>query len=174
MGIHNLKGAKFLESLGFSRVILSREAKLEDIKHIKENTKLEIEYFVQGALCVAFSGNCYLSSLKNGNSGNRGKCLQLCRLPYTAIANNKEIRKGYFLSPSDLCLIENLEMLSKAGITSFKIEGRLKRASYIAQTVKSYRKAIDYLEENKKLDFKKEIEEIKAIFSRGNLTQMPI
>ncbi len=167
MGIHNLKGAKVLEKLGFKRIVLSRETKLEDIKDIRENTNLEIEYFVQGALCVAFSGNCYLSSLKNGNSGNRGRCLQLCRLPYTAIVNDKEINKAYYLSPSDLCLIENLDLLIKAGVSSFKIEGRLKRASYIAQTVKSYRKAIDCLNDGVKFDVKKEIENMRAIFSRG-------
>ena len=80
MGVHNLKGAKLIEEFGFSRVVLSRETTLEDIKQIAQNTKLEIEYFVQGALCVAFSGNCYLSSILHGQSGNRGKCLQLCRL----------------------------------------------------------------------------------------------
>ena len=87
MGVHNLEGAKVLEKLGFSRVVLSRETKLSDIKAIKENTHLEIEYFVQGALCVAFSGNCYLSAIENNASGNEGKCLQLCRLPYTLLKN---------------------------------------------------------------------------------------
>ena len=95
MGIHNLDGALFAEKLGFSRIVLSRETKLEDIKLIKQHTNLEIEYFVQGALCVAFSGNCYLSSLEKNLSGNEGKCLQLCRLPFT---NNQTGETKYYLS----------------------------------------------------------------------------
>ncbi len=157
MGIHNLDGAKFLEKLGYKRVILSREAKLEDIIDIKNNTKLEIEYFVQGALCVCFSGNCYLSSIKDGNSGNRGKCHQLCRLKYKF--NGKS---GYFLSPKDLCLIDNLQALIDAGISSFKIEGRLKRPSYVATCIKAYRLALSGK------DTKQALSDIQKCFSRGD------
>lgn len=89
LGVHNLYGAKVAEKAGFSRVVLSREAKLEDIIEIKNNTNLEIEYFVQGALCIAFSGNCYLSSKEQGASGNRGLCKQMCRLPYRAEVQGK-------------------------------------------------------------------------------------
>ena len=168
LGIHNLYGAKILEKLGFSRVVLSRETKLEDIKEIAKNTNLEIEYFVHGALCVAFSGNCYLSSFKFGESGNRGRCLQLCRLPYTANYKGK-IKEGYFLSPSDLCLINNLKTLIDAGVTSFKIEGRLKRAGYVARTIYSYKKALSFLDKN--FDTKEEIEHLKIAFSRGDFNE---
>ena len=91
MGIHNLEGALVAEKLGFSRIVLSRETTIKDIEEIHKNTNLEIEYFVQGALCVAFSGNCYLSSLENNASGNEGKCLQFCRLPYQNSLTNESM-----------------------------------------------------------------------------------
>ncbi len=146
MGVHNLLGAKMLEEMGISRVVLSRETKLEDIKLIKQNTNLEIEYFVQGALCVAFSGNCYLSSLNNNKSGNRGECAQLCRLKYSAFCDGKEVNAGYLLSTADLCLIKNLQLLIDAGVTSFKIEGRLRRYGYIAESVKTYSNVLHNLQ----------------------------
>ena len=167
MGIHNVDGARFAKSLGFSRVVLSREATLQDIIQIKQETGLEIEYFVQGALCVAFSGNCYFSALEHNQSGNRGKCLQLCRLPYTAYLDNKNVGSGYLLSARDLCLMPNIEELINAGVDSFKIEGRLRRAGYVAQSVASYRSAIDSLSQNKQFDLNSEIDKLKRVFSRG-------
>ncbi|MBR1984602.1 MAG: U32 family peptidase, partial [Clostridia bacterium] len=127
MGIHSLEGAKIAKELGFSRIVLSRETSLEDIKNIKENCDIEIEYFVHGALCVCFSGNCYLSSLSFNESGNRGRCLQPCRLPITALNDKEEVNKGYLLSTTDLCLIKNLKTLYDIGVCSLKIEGRLRR-----------------------------------------------
>lgn len=145
MGIHNLEGAKFAKKLGFSRIVLSRETKLEDIKLIKKHTNLEIEYFVQGALCVAFSGNCYLSSLEKNLSGNEGKCLQLCRLPFT---NNLTSETKYYLSARDLCLIDNLKELIDAGVCSFKIEGRMRHAGYVATATNVYKSAINLIKTN--------------------------
>ena len=168
MGIHNLAGAKVLEQLGFKRVVLARETKLEDIKLIKTHTKLEIEYFAQGALCVAFSGNCYLSSIKNGNSGNRGKCLQLCRLPYQVYDGERMLGAGYYLSAKDLCLMKRLPELAEAGVDCLKIEGRLKRASYVAQVTRSYRQALDNF---KALDISKEKACISELFSRGEFNE---
>lgn len=161
MGIHNLEGAKFLESQGFKRVVLSRETPLEEIKRIHEGTNLEIEYFVQGALCVAFSGNCYLCSLLTGNSGNRGKCQQFCRLPY-----KMGTKEGYFLSAKDFCMLPALKELADAGVTSFKIEGRARRPAYIAGTVSIYKKAVN---NNFKFD-EKDILELKKLFNRGDYT----
>lgn len=138
-GVCNAEGAKFAESLGFSRVVLSREATIEEIKKIKAETNLEIEYFVHGALCVAFSGKCLMSSFINGGSGNRGRCLQPCRLFYTEKTTGKQ---GYLLSTSDLCLAENLKELYNAGISSFKIEGRLRRPEYVFKTVSTYKKIV--------------------------------
>jgi len=170
LGIHNLYGAKVAEQLGFSRIVLSRETKLEDIKQIHENTNLEIEYFVQGALCVAFSGNCYLSSLEKQKSGNEGKCLQLCRLPYTNSLTNET---AYNLSAKDLSLLENMQELIDAGVTSFKIEGRLKHAGYCAVTTKTYKQAIEKIKLN---EFSKDfITEnsilLRQTFSRGEFNK---
>ncbi len=168
MGIHNLSGAQVLEKLGFKRVVLARETKLTDIKLIRAHTNLEIEYFVQGALCVAFSGNCYLSSLKNGNSGNRGKCLQLCRLPYQVYEGEKLLTTGYYLSAKDLCLMQRLPELIAAGVDCLKIEGRLKRASYVAQVVRSYRQALD---DFRATDIEQEKAKISELFSRGDFNE---
>lgn len=168
MGVHNLAGARVLEKLGFKRVVLSRETSLEDIKQIKNNTNLEIEYFVQGALCVGFSGNCYLSSVLNCKSGNRGECLQLCRLRYSAFDNNKFLKDGYLLSPTDLCLLSKIKELVSSGVTSFKIEGRLKRESYVALTVSVYKKAINHLENQ---NFFEDENKLKKIFNRGEFNK---
>ena len=171
LGIHNLYGAKVAEQLGFTRIVLSRETKLEDIKLIHENTNLEIEYFVQGALCVAFSGNCYLSSLEKQKSGNEGKCLQLCRLPYS---NNKTNETAYYLSARDLSLLENIEELISAGVTSFKIEGRLKHPGYCGVTTQIYKEAINRL---KLKNFSKSFIEdsytnLRQTFSRGEFNKL--
>ncbi len=166
MGVHNYDGAKFLEELGFKRVVLSRETTLDDIKQIHEKTNLEIEYFVQGALCVAFSGNCYLSSIENNASGNRGECLQLCRLKYSALCNDREVKNGYLLSPSDLCLIKKLKDLENAGVCSLKIEGRLRRGAYVAQTIDSYKRALF-----NGANLNKEIDLLKKVFNRGDYNQ---
>ncbi len=140
MGIHNLEGAKFVERLGFKRIVLSREALFEDIKKIKENTSLEVEYFVHGALCVSFSGGCLLSSMMTGTSGNRGLCKQPCRLCYESSLSGES---KYYLSPADQCLINKLKDLEKLGIDSLKIEGRLKAPHYVGEVVKCYRNALD-------------------------------
>ena len=168
MGVHNLSGAQFLQDFGFKRVVLARETKLEDIKLIRQQTNLEIEYFAQGALCVAFSGNCYLSSLKNGNSGNRGKCLQLCRLPYQVYDGANLINAGYYLSAKDLCLMQRLPELQAAGVDCLKIEGRLKRASYVAQVTRSYRQALDDFQHVNVADEKRKI---STLFSRGDFNE---
>lgn len=167
MGIHNLNGAKVAEKLGFSRIVLSRETSLEDIKEIKNNTNLEIEYFVQGALCVAFSGNCYLSALEKNASGNEGKCLQLCRLPYENSLNNET---SYYLSTRDLSLLENLKTLIDAGVTSFKIEGRMRHAGYTATATNIYKTALEKIKYNTfSKDFLSEAEEeLKITYSRGS------
>lgn len=141
LGVHNAYGAVQAEKFGFKRVVLSRETKLCDIREIREKTNLEIEYFVQGALCVAFSGNCYLSAKECGASGNRGECKQLCRLPYVAELDGKKF-EGYLLSAKDLCLANSLFDLISAGVTSIKIEGRLRRSEYVGTAVRAYREIL--------------------------------
>ncbi|MDR1939395.1 MAG: U32 family peptidase, partial [Clostridiales bacterium] len=135
-GVHNVYGAKLLEEAGAHRVVLARETELCDILKIKENTGLEVEAFVHGALCVSFSGACLLSSITTGASGNRGACAQPCRRYYTAEGGG-----GYLLSPKDLCLLERLDALKS--IDAIKIEGRLKRPEYVAEMTRLYRKAVD-------------------------------
>ena len=142
MGICNLAGAKYVEKLGFSRVVLARETPLEEIKSIKKNTNLEIEYFVQGALCVCFSGNCFLSSYLCDASGNRGKCKQLCRLPYEFLKNGKVLKSGYLLSAKDFNMSKKLSVLKDAGVDVLKIEGRARRPFYVGEVTKQYALAL--------------------------------
>ena len=162
-GVHNLPGALAAQKMGFKRIVLSRETTLEDIKDIKKHTTLELEFFVQGALCSSFSGNCYISSFASGDSGNRGRCAQLCRLKYTT----SDKKEGYLMSTKDLCLLDKLKILSDAGIDSFKIEGRLRRAGYVATATKVYREAIDNLG-SKNYNFESAKLELKKVFCRGN------
>lgn len=159
MGFHNLEGVRFAKELGFSRVVLSRETPLEEIKRIKQNCDIEIEYFVQGALCVSFSGNCYLSAKQCGASGNRGKCKQLCRLPYEFFDGDKKIKEGYLLSAKDFCMAERLNDLKEAGVDAIKIEGRARRPFYVGVATREYRAALD----GKRADF----EALQLAFNRN-------
>ena len=159
MGIHNLEGVRQVEKLGFKRVVLARETPLSEIKRIRENSSIEIEYFVQGALCVSFSGNCYLSSYLFDASGNRGKCKQLCRLPYRLKYQDEVLKYGYLLSAKDFCMIDRLQDLQDAGVTSLKIEGRARRPYYVGVATKMYRNALDGLDYDK--------DDIKLGFNRG-------
>ena len=143
MTIHNLDGVLEAKKLGFSRVILSRETSLSDIEHICKYSNIEIEAFIHGALCISYSGQCLFSSLVGSRSGNRGKCAQACRLPYELLENNKVIDKGYLLSPRDMCGLEYVPSLIEAGVSSFKIEGRMKNPEYVAIVTRIYRKYID-------------------------------
>ncbi|MBR2908882.1 MAG: U32 family peptidase [Clostridia bacterium] len=159
MGIHNLEGVKEIEKYGFKRVVLARETPLEEIKRIRQNSKVEIEYFAQGALCVSLSGNCYLSSYLLNASGNRGKCKQLCRLPYTLLKNNKPLSCGYLLSAKDFNMINQLKKLKDAGVDVLKIEGRARRPFYVGATTREYYNALNNLKinhENIKLAFNRE------------------
>ena len=149
MTVHNLAGVQDLAKAGFSRVVLSRELDINEIKNIKENTNTEIEVFIHGALCISYSGQCLFSSIVGGRSGNRGLCAQPCRLPYDLIdSKENKIDSGYLLSPRDLCGIDFLPDLVRAGIDCFKIEGRLKSPEYVGTVTRIYRKYIDYIYEN--------------------------
>ena len=124
LSAHNLECVEELSKLGFSRVVLARELTFDEIKYICDNTTTEIEIFSHGALCVCYSGQCLMSSMIGDRSGNRGKCAQPCRLPYSLLKNDDEIAKGYLLSPKDLCSLELLKELPN--VVSLKIEGRMK------------------------------------------------
>jgi putative protease len=142
---YHLDRIKFLEKAGFSRIILARELSLREIKEIRKHTKVELEMFVHGSICVSFSGQCYFSQALSGRSANRGNCQQVCRLPFSLLdGNGAELAKDkYLLSPKDLNLINHLEELANSGITSFKIEGRLKDAAYVINVVAKYRAELD-------------------------------
>lgn len=146
MTAHNLQGVLELQRLGFKRVVLSRELSLQEIEYICKNTNVEIEVFVHGALCISYSGQCLFSSMVGGRSGNRGKCAQPCRLPYKLLENDKEIDKGHLLSTRDLCGLDCIPDLIKAGVTCLKIEGRMKNPEYVATVTRIYRKYIDLAE----------------------------
>lgn len=141
MSVYNLAGVEELKKLGFSRVVLARELSLNEIKYICDNTDMEIEIFIHGALCVCYSGQCLMSSMIGDRSGNRGKCAQPCRMIYELIKNEDSCGKGYFLSPKDLCTIDYISNLPN--VTSLKIEGRMKSPEYVATVVSSYRKVLD-------------------------------
>ena len=136
MSIMSPSGAKAAEQMGFKRIVLPREMSLDEIGEIRENTSLELELFVHGALCMSVSGQCYLSSMIGSRSGNRGLCAQPCRLPFTAGGN-----ATHALSLKDLSLVGELDKL--VGITSLKIEGRMKRPEYVSAAVSAVKKAID-------------------------------
>ena len=142
MGIHNLEGAKYLNKYDIKRIVLARETPLSEVKRIKDNSAFELEYFVQGALCVSFSGNCYLSSYLFNASGNRGRCKQLCRLPYTLTKDGKKIKSGYLLSAKDFNMTGKLSDLKKAGVDVLKIEGRARRPFYVATATREYFNAL--------------------------------
>ena len=142
--IHNLEGVKFIEKLGLKRVVLARETSIDLIKEIKENTNIELEVFIHGALCISYSGECLMSSLIGGRSGNKGTCAQSCRMKYSFMHEGKKINKDdYLLSTKDLNTLNNIDKLIDIGIDSLKIEGRMKSKEYVYLVTKLYRKAID-------------------------------
>ena len=188
----NKEAAKFWYDQGFKRVVLGRETTINEIKEIRKKVpKLEIETFVHGAMCMAYSGRCFLSKLFVNRSANQGDCVQPCRWEYdiTSLKSKVESRKdkyfikakghdevlelveeehgSYILNSNDMCLIKRLDELAKAGISSFKIEGRAKSVYYLACIVGSYRRAIDLIQENKKTR-KQKNRELEFLFQELN------
>ena len=189
LSVHNLDGVLKLQEMGFSRVVLSRELSLQEIEHICKNSKVEIEVFVHGALCISYSGQCLFSSMIGGRSGNRGQCAQPCRLPYDLISSNTDIissklksskdsshhtiDKGYLLSPRDLCGLDYLPELIKAGVSCLKIEGRMKTPEYVATVTRIYRKYLDIALNSKfdKLtDISTDKHDLLQVFNRGGFS----
>ena len=160
MSVHTPKAAQLLYSLGFERVVLAREMSRSEIKEVVDSCSVETEVFVHGALCMCVSGQCCLSAMIGGRSGNRGRCAQPCRLPF-AVPNGT----GFDLSLKDNCLIDKLSELSQIGVSSAKIEGRMKRPEYVAAAAAAYRHAADlgYADQ-------KETERLQAVFSRNGFT----
>ncbi len=156
MVCHNAEGVRELLALGFKRVVLARELSLPEIRSVIEETGAETEVFVHGAHCMSVSGNCYMSAMIGGRSGNRGLCAQPCRLDW------KLNGKNYALSLKDLSYVEHMRELADAGVTSFKIEGRMKRAEYVAAAVTACRKALAGEEPD--------METLRSVFSRSGFT----
>lgn len=193
--IFGIGGAKMAKKLGYSRVVLAREMDINEIKQVCENSSIETEVFVHGALCFCFSGQCQLSRSFGGRSGNQGVCAQPCRLPYKLVGRNSKkgektppsdknslesqiefaeknsFERKYHLSPKDLSLIDHLDELIKIGVNSLKVEGRLKSPEYVATVTRIYRKYIDeFCENGKYVISDDDREDLLQIFNRGNFT----
>ena len=164
-------GIEFVKRQGVERVIVARELSTQDIRQITERTDVPIEVFVHGALCVSYSGQCLTSESLGRRSANRGQCAQACRLPYELVVDGKEKDlgdKAYLLSPQDLAAHDLLDDLTGLGVCSFKIEGRLKSAHYVAATTQTYRAAIDAVAEHRTFRLTREQElDLAQTFSRG-------
>lgn len=188
MTVYDKSGVKLLEDMGFKRVVLARELDLKKVSEIVQGTELEVEIFVHGALCVCYSGQCLMSSVIGGRSGNRGRCAQPCRLPYRLLgsASDKSDVKNkpqkYLLSPKDICSIDFIDDIVLSGVSSLKIEGRMKSPEYVATVVRIYRKYLDLaqsradnLVDGRVMDGKPVVDEkdrhdILQIFNRGGFS----
>lgn len=158
MSVHTPAGARLLKAAGLSRIVLAREMSLKEIGEVCESVDIETEVFIHGALCMSVSGQCYLSGMLGTRSGNRGACAGTCRLPFSLHGKRDE----YALSLKDLCAQKQLAALREAGVTSLKIEGRMKRPEYVAAAASAYRDALD----GKSGDF----DTLRAVFSRSGFT----
>ncbi len=178
MSITDAEGVAFAESLGIERIVVGRELSIEEISQIGAKTSIEIEAFVHGALCVSYSGQCFSSEAWGGRSANRGQCAQACRLPYGLLVDGKIQQQGdmnYLLSPQDLMALGQVPQLIQAGVSCFKIEGRLKGPEYVLSTISAYRYAVDrawdaHLSQNPLKDTEPAEEQrrrLAQVFSRG-------
>lgn len=170
MSVSNASGASFLQEQGASRIVTARELSFAEIRDIYDQTGIEIESFIHGALCYCYSGQCLMSSMLGGRSGNRGRCAQPCRLAYEvqdAYGNIRHKKEKYPLSPKDLCTIELLPQLCEAGIYSFKMEGRMKQLSYAAGVTEIYRHYLDLYEADP-AHYRVEKKDLDALMQLGN------
>ena len=179
--ITNYRAAKFWEKCGAKRIVLARELSIYEIREIRDKVSLELECFVHGAICISYSGRCYISSFLTHRSGNRGECTNSCRWNYVLMEEKREgkylpvyenSRGTYVLSSRDLCMIEHLDKLADAGVDSFKIEGRMKGINYVAGVAKTYREAIDSLGNRPYTVRDQWLEELSMFSSRGYTTGM--
>ncbi|MEG0806484.1 MAG: U32 family peptidase [Lachnospiraceae bacterium] len=170
MSICNTEGARLMHELGASRIVTARELSLGEIRKIHEEVPIEIESFIHGALCYCYSGQCLMSSMLGGRSGNRGRCAQPCRLPYETLDSSGSIRmkKSNILSPKDMCTIELLPQLLESGIFSLKIEGRMKQTNYAAGVVAMYRNYLDLYLEHGAEQYHVNPEDYRTLLNYGN------
>ena len=170
---YNVEGVDVMEEIGFDRIVLARELNIDEITDICKNTDKEIEVFVHGALCISYSGQCLMSSIIGGRSGNRGRCAGTCRLPYQMcnLDNGNIIEKGYLLSSKDVCTLDILPQLIESGIKSLKIEGRMKSPEYVSIVTSIYRKYIDlYYSNNEYIVQEEDRKALMQIFNRGGFS----
>lgn len=179
--ITNYRTARFWEGMGAKRLVLSRELTIEEIRRIRDEVTVELECFVHGAICISYSGRCYISSFLANRSGNRGECTNSCRWNYTLMEETREgqhfpvhedDRGTYILSSRDLCMIEHLDKLADAGVDSFKVEGRMKGINYVAGVTKTYREAVDSLGTRPYRVEERWLRELSMFSSRGYTTGM--
>ena len=170
MTVTGVEAARLFSGYGVTRMVMARELSLNEMKRIREETGMELETFVHGALCYCYSGQCLFSSMLGGRSGNRGRCAQPCRLPYEVydVKRKKIACEPFVLSPKDLCTIEDLPKLAESGIFSFKIEGRMKQAEYAAGVVSVYRKYMDRYFEYGAKDYHVSKEDMQKLYDFGN------
>lgn len=169
MHLHNQAGVEFAKKIGMKRAVIARETPIEEIKKIRQQVDMPIEVFCHGALCISYSGQCLMSSLIGGRSGNRGTCTQCCRLDYTLCNSQKEaLEEGYLLSTKDLNTLDYVGQFIDAGVDSIKIEGRMKRTEYVYYVTYLYRKAVDAYYQKKPFHItEQEIKQLKTLFNRG-------
>ena len=171
MTLTSAESIRLLEELGVERVVLARELSLRDLRRIRRRTRMPLEVFVHGALCVAYSGQCLTSEALGGRSANRGQCAQACRLPYKVVSDGREIDLGdvqYLLSPQDLAAWRLIPQMIELGVSGLKIEGRLKSPEYVANITRHYRLAVDAAMAGRPVEFsQREVEEMEMSFSRG-------
>jgi putative protease len=179
--ITNYRSARFWERMGAKRLVLSRELSLDEIKEIRDSVSLELECFVHGSICISYSGRCYMSSFLNNRSGNLGECTNTCRWNYTLMESSRpgeyfpvyeNDRGTYVMSSRDLCMIRHLDKLADTGVSSFKIEGRMKGINYVAGVVKTYREAVDSLEKRPYEVKEQWMHELSKSSNRGFTTGM--
>lgn len=169
---NSLDEVRAFEKLGITTVVLSRELSLEEIRNICRNTSLRVEVFIHGALCVSYSGQCYISSVLGNRSGNRGKCAQNCRMEYDMYQDDRKVAKGHLLSTKDICTVNDLARLLDAGVASLKIEGRMKSPEYVATVTGVYRKYIDeYYKGNKMKLSRDDLLKLQFSFNRGGFSE---
>ncbi len=177
------EGANLLKELGVTRLVTPRELSFDEIRNIREKSDIEIETFVHGALCYSYSGQCLISSMLGGRSGNRGRCAQPCRMPYAFYSGDSKVssdQEKYLLSPKDINNLSLIPELIEAGVNSFKIEGRMKRPEYAALVSSVYRKYVDYYLEHGTIQYKEKVHskeykqdmlDLKDIYNRGGFSQ---
>lgn len=174
MTLNSLEAVRYFEDLGVTRIVVSRENSIEEIRYIKEHSPLEVEVFAHGALCVSYSGQCLMSSMIGKRSGNRGACAQPCRMTYQLKEDGHVIEdEAFLLSPRDLCTIDHLQEYIDANVTSLKLEGRMKKPEYVAAITKAYRKAVDHCYGAKENYTKDDIHDMKQMFNRHYTTGFP-